>query len=79
MTWLWFLFDERWSSFRITQQTAGLGMFLIAVGALRARDEFAGDGELAFYVGALAAGLAFVVVLQVVMDRQAERSGAVSG
>ena len=51
VTWLWFLFDQRWSSFRITQQTAGLGMFLIGVGALRARDEFAGDGELAFYVG----------------------------
>ena len=46
-------------------------MFLIGVGALRARDEFAGDGELAFYVGALAVGLAFVVVLQVVMDRRA--------
>ena len=36
VTWLWFLFDERWSSFRITQQTAGLGMVLIGVGALRA-------------------------------------------
>ena len=71
VTWLWFLFDERWSSFRITQQTAGLGMFLIGVGALRARDEFAGDGELAFYVGALAVALAFVVALQVVMDRRA--------
>ena len=35
VTWLCFLFDDRWSSFRITQQTAGLGMFLIGVGALR--------------------------------------------
>jgi hypothetical protein len=73
VTWLWFLFDERWSSFRITQQTAGLGMFLIALAALRAGDEFTSGAAQAFYVGALAAALAFVVLLHVVLDRQAAR------
>ncbi len=78
VTWLWFLFDERWSSFRVTQQTAGLGMFLIGVGAIRARGEFASGATVAVYVGALVAGLLFVVALQVVMDRRARR-GVVSG
>ncbi|MEA2702870.1 MAG: hypothetical protein QOD63_815 [Actinomycetota bacterium] len=73
VTWLLFLFDDRWSSFRITQQTAGLGMFLIGLGAIRARDEFAGGADVAFYVGALAVALGFVVILQVAMDRRARR------
>ena len=40
MTWLWFLVEDRWSSFRITQQTATLGLALIGLGALRERREF---------------------------------------
>ncbi len=40
VTWFCFLFDSRWSSFRITEQTVTLGLVLIGIGAVRARAEF---------------------------------------
>ena len=42
----WFLVDERWSSFAIALETAALGMALVAVGAVRAADDFGGAGRL---------------------------------
>lgn len=42
MTWLCLLFERRWSCFRIPLQTATVGLALVAVGAVRAADEFDG-------------------------------------
>ena len=80
VTWLWFLFEDRWSSFRLTQQTATLGMALLLVGALRSRAEFVTDGGFALYVALLVCGLALSVTLYAAMERRDRnsRSSAVS-
>ena len=70
VTWLWFLFEDRWSSFRITQQTATIGLVLIGVGALRARSEFRDGWESPAYAVALVLALAFNVALYLVMERR---------
>lgn len=71
VTWLWFLFEDRWSAFRITQQTATLGLVLLTVGALRARGEFTGDGPFLMYVAALGVALALNATVYVAMERRA--------
>ena len=73
VTWLWFLFEDRWSSFRITQQTATFGLVLIGIGALRARREFRDGWESPTYAAALVLALALNVALYVVMERRARR------
>ncbi len=78
VTWLWFLFEERWSSFRVTQQTATLGLLLLTLGALRARGEFHTDGRFALYLAALAVALVLNVTLYVAMERKV-RKGTSSG
>jgi hypothetical protein len=75
VTWLWFLFEDRWSSFRITQQTATIGLALIGIGALRARGEFRDGWESPSYVVALVLALVLNIVLYVAMERRA-RVGA---
>lgn len=72
VTWLWFLFDERWSSFRIPLETATLGVALVGVAAVRARDEFDGPRpQVWLYVAALTATLGWLVALQVAHRRAA--------
>ncbi|HEX2272383.1 MAG TPA: hypothetical protein VHG90_00735 [Acidimicrobiales bacterium] len=72
VTWLWFLVDNRWSSFRITQQTATIGLVLIGLAALRARDEFSAEGwETPLYAGSLVFALLLNVALYLAMERRA--------
>jgi hypothetical protein len=76
IAWLWFLVDDRWSSFRITEQTATIGLALIALGALRRRGELRAAGWNAeLFAVALALALALNVALMVALDRRS-RPGA---
>ena len=79
VTWAWFLVDSRWSSFRVTQQTATLGLVLVALGVPRAWDEFLGGWQTSLYLVALAGAIAANVALHLVMDRRAagDRAGPV--
>jgi hypothetical protein len=76
VTWLWFLFEDRWSSFRITQQTATLGLALVGLGALRARGEFRDGWESPAYAVALVLALGLNVALYVAMERRARPARA---
>ncbi|HWC09997.1 MAG TPA: hypothetical protein VG455_02130 [Acidimicrobiales bacterium] len=71
VTWLCFLFEDRWSSFRVTQQTATLGLALIGVAALRARGEFRDGWESPAYAVALVVALVLNVALYLAMERRA--------
>ena len=71
VTWLWFLFEDRWSSFRITQQTATIGLALTGIGALRARGEFRDGWQSPAYAVALVLALALNVALYLAMERRA--------
>jgi hypothetical protein len=72
VTWLWFLVDHRWSSFRITQQVATMGLVLIGLGAIRAHDEFTTEGwATPLYVVALVLALVLNIALYVAMERRA--------
>lgn len=73
VTWLCFLFDDRWSSFRLTQHTATIGLALVLLGALRSRGEFRDDGRFWAYLAAVAVALVLNVVLYVAMERRSER------
>lgn len=73
VTWLWFLFEHRWSSFRITQQTATAGLVLILGGALRSRMEFRSEDRFWLYVSLLLVALALNVTLYAAMERRARR------
>lgn len=75
VTWLYFFFESRWSCFRITQQTATLGLALILLGALRSRIEFRNDGQYWLYVASLALAVVLNVWLYVAMERRARRHG----
>jgi hypothetical protein len=70
---VWFLFDERWSSFEIALETAAIGMALVGFGVLRATDDFGGDGRLPRlpYAAALVATLAALVTLRVTFGARA--------
>lgn len=74
VTWLWFLFDRRWSSFRITQQTATIGLALIGVAAIRDADEFLGGWQTPAYVVSLLLALLLNVALHVALDLRARRA-----
>lgn len=76
VTWLLFLVEDRWSCFRITQQTATLGLALLLVGALRAHAEFRSGGWLLAYVASVTVALALNVGLYVAMERRARRTVA---
>jgi hypothetical protein len=75
VTWLWFLFEHRWSSFRITQQTATIGLVLMLVGALRSRIEFRSEDWFWLYLSLLVVALVLNVALYAAMERRARRSG----
>jgi hypothetical protein len=71
VTYLCFAFEDRWSSFRIPLQTATIGLLLVGLGAIRARDDFGGpDWAVRGFTIALVANLACLITLQVVMDRR---------
>jgi hypothetical protein len=73
VTWLCFLFDDRWSSFRITQHTATIGLALVLIGALRSAGEFRSDRRFWMYLGAVGLAVLLNVVLYVAMERRAKR------
>jgi hypothetical protein len=73
VTWLWFLFEHRWSSFRITQQTVTIGLVLTFVGTLRSRTEFRSESRFWLYVSLLMVALGLNVALYVAMERRAAR------
>ena len=73
VTWLLFLFDDRWSSFRITQQTATLGLVLVGLGAVREAGELRDGWQTPAYAVALVAAIALNVALHVALDRRAAR------
>ena len=79
VTWLWFLFEDRWSSFRITQQTAVIGLTLVLLGALQSRTEFRSDARFSVYVALVGIALVLNVTLYVAMERQARRATAAPG
>lgn len=70
VTWVWFLFEDRWSSFRITQQTATLGMVLLGIAAVRAHGDFRTGGWFVAYLAALVVAITLSVVLYVAMERK---------
>ena len=73
VTWLWFLFEERWSCFRITTHVATLGMVLLGIAALRVRDDFTSDAVWVGYLVSLAVGIGLNVALYAAMERRARR------
>lgn len=82
VTWVWFLVERRWSSFRVTQQTATLGLLLVAGGALRSTEEFKPGWRTSGYVAFLAGAIVLNVWLHLAMDRRARgtrREGAPAG
>ncbi len=74
VTWLWMLFEHRWSSFRITQQTAVIGLGFILWGALRSPDEFRSDAWFMLYVAAVTVAVVLNAAMYVAMERRARRS-----
>ena len=70
VTWLYFLFERRWSSFRITQQTATLGLALLGLGALRSRAEFRTDGWFWSYLALVGTALVLNAALYAAMERR---------
>jgi hypothetical protein len=77
ITWLWFLFEDRWSSFRITEHVATLGMVLLGLAALRVPDNFRSDTALVLYLVSLVVAIGMNVALYLAMERRA-RAGASS-
>jgi hypothetical protein len=78
VTWFCFLCDGRWSSFRITQQTATLGLALLGLGALRSRVEFRTEGHFLLYVALVGTALVLNLALVVIMERRRRRAMTIS-
>ncbi|MGI8686925.1 MAG: hypothetical protein ACR2MO_17855 [Acidimicrobiales bacterium] len=76
ITYLSFAFEDRWSSFRIPLQTATIGLLLVGLGAIRARDDFVGpEWAVTGFTVALVTNIILLLTLQVVMDRRAHAAG----
>jgi hypothetical protein len=78
VTWVWFLVDDRWSSFRITQHTATIGLVLLTLAALRAQAEFRSDAWFAGYIAGLVVAIVLNVALYLGMERRATQPGLAS-
>lgn len=78
VTWLWFLLESRWSSFRITQQTATLGLVLVGLGALRSHAEFRTEGRFWLYLALVGTAVILNVALYVAMERRRGRAPAMT-
>jgi len=77
VTWVCFLFDDRWSSFRIPVETASIGLALVAVALLRGAPDFTGSGTtVAAYIVTLVVALGLLVALQLSMRRRSGREAA---
>lgn len=80
VTWLAFLVEARWSAHRLHIQSTTLGLALVAVGAVRAAGDFAGEPvATAVFVGLLGGAIVGLAWLQVAMrpgGRAAARRGA---
>jgi hypothetical protein len=70
VTWVWFLRERRWSSFRLTEHTATLGLVLLGLAALRAHADFRSDGWFASYLVGIVVAVALNVWLYVAMERR---------
>jgi hypothetical protein len=70
VTWVWFLRERRWSSFRLTEHTATLGLVLLGLAALRAHADFRSDGRFASYLVGIVVAVALNVWLYVAMERR---------
>jgi hypothetical protein len=69
VTWLWFLVDRRWSSFRITQQVVMLGLLLIGVASVATNSEFR-EGWFGPYLAMVVVALMLNAALYAVMERR---------
>ena len=76
VTWLWFWFEDRWSSFRITQQVATIGLVLIAAGIPREGAVLRDRWQTPAFVVFLLVAIACNVALHVAMDRRARAASA---
>ncbi len=77
--WLAFFFERRWSALRLHVQSATLGLALVALGAVRATQDFnRGAGATAVFAALLGGMLVGLVVLQIAM-RSTERGSVTSG
>ncbi|MDQ4134338.1 MAG: hypothetical protein M3179_14320 [Actinomycetota bacterium] len=74
VTWFMFLFEGRWSSFRITQHTATIGLALITLGALRAGGGFLSDSGYALYLAALVVALVLNLSLYAAMESRTSKT-----
>ena len=69
VTWAWFLVDRRWTSFRISQRVATIGLVAIGLGTLRAWGDLRTDGVyIPVFAVALMVAIALNLVLHAVMD-----------
>ena len=76
VAWVCFAFEDRWSSFRITMQTATLGLVLVGLGALRVTDTFTGPSWSVWaFAISLTTSISLLVWLQLAMDRRRPRVG----
>lgn len=71
VVWLAYWFEARWSALELPTLGASVGLWLVAVAALRGREEFAAlpDPSTVVFVGALGGALAGSTALLVVMRR----------
>ena len=67
---LCFLLDRRWSSFEVPMRTVTIGLVLLALGAIRAREDFRGRPSVPVFVVALVGAIILLLVLQVRMGRR---------
>ena len=77
VTMVCFLFDDRWSSFRIPLETATIGLTLVGVAAIRAREELKGpDYSVGLFAASLLFTIAALLALQLSLNRRAGRQRA---
>jgi hypothetical protein len=74
--WLAFLVEARWSALQLHIESATLGLALVAVGALRAPDDFADRGPaVVVFTVLLGSALGGLIALQVAMRRRSRTTG----
>ncbi|MGH9277175.1 MAG: hypothetical protein ACRD12_03580 [Acidimicrobiales bacterium] len=70
VAYLWFAFEDRWSSFQILIEVALIGYVFIGIAGIRAWDEFSGSSTIvwAWRIGILL-GFGFLLAVRLVMAR----------
>ncbi len=74
VTWFCFLFEDRWSCFRITQHTATIGLAMILIGTLRSRGEFRDGDRFSTYLATVVLAIVLNAVLYMAMEHRARRA-----